>query len=125
MKTQFDHQIRVVSLENLRAMCEMVSGSFCHKYRVTKISRSRVHIEYSNENEYACPNPMVAVFPIYPSGNRPEDKDNPSVVLEYLNILYDNCNGEGWQCFEILRDCPILWRDPNTGQWQTENEIVG
>lgn len=97
----------MVALENLRAMCEHVSGT-CHRYWIEKVSRSRVHVGYSNPDEYGHESPMFAVFPCYPS----DDADNPHVVLDYLNVVHDSRDGEGWQCFEILRDCPVMWRDP-------------
>lgn len=120
MKTQFDHRIRVVSLENLKAMCERVSG-VCHRYEVTKVSSSRVHVEYSNPDEYGSAHPMVAVFPCYPSGNRTDDINNHAIVLEYRNVLHDNWDGEGWQAFECLRDCPELFRGPDG--WRTREEV--
>lgn len=120
MKTQFDAKERVVSLENLNAMCERISG-FCHRFEVVKVSRSRVHIAYSNPDEYGNESPMTAVFPCYPSTF--DGHDNPAVVLDYLRIINDDHDGEGWQCFEELRSCPILWRDPETGAWMSEDEI--
>lgn len=123
MKTQFDSKVRVVSVENLKAMCERVSG-VCHRYRVETVSRSRVKVSYSNPNEYGTEHPMIAVFPCYPSGSREDDKENPCVVLEYLNVLGDNWDGEGWQAFEVLRDCPVIWRDPQNDKWGTAEEIA-
>lgn len=119
MKTQFDFRKRVVSLENLRAMCERVSG-VCHNYTVVKVSRSRVHVEYSNPTEYGTPQPMTAVFPCYPSGY---EDDNQAVVLDIMRVIGDNWGGEGWQAFDCLIACPTLWRDPQTGKWETEKEI--
>jgi len=120
MKTQSDSKVRVVALSNLEAMCEYVSGT-CHTYEISKVSRSRIHVTYSNPNEYGYSNPMTAVFPCYPNGF---EQYNPMVVLEYLNIIHDSWHGEGWQAFETLRDCPQLWRNPNTNQWQTEADIT-
>lgn len=118
MKTQFDHQRRVVSLENLHAMCQRASGVVCHQFRVESVSRSRVHVSYSNESEYGTPNPMVAVFPCYPS------HDQPAVVVDILRVINDTWDGEGWQAFHPLIDCPVLWRDPVTQEWATEDEIT-
>lgn len=108
MQTQSDSKVRVVSLSNLEAMCEQISGT-CHKYRVSKVSRSRVHVEYSNPSEYGSPRPIYAVFPCY----------GENVVLDYLNVLEGNdkgLQGEGWQSFEQLRDCPVMFRSPE-GTW--------
>ena len=119
MKTQSDSKMRVVSLENLKAMCEERSGCYCHKYWIEKVSRSRVHVGYSNEDEYANSHPMYAVFPCYPNGFQ-DNKDNPNVVLDFLNIVHDYEDGEGWQNFTYLLDCPVLWRDPENDTWKAE-----
>jgi hypothetical protein len=108
MQTQSDSKIRVVSLSNLEAMCQQVSGH-CHTYRVSKVSRSRVHVEYSNPSEYGSPRPIYAIFPCY----------GENVVLDYLNVLEGNdksLDGEGWQSFEVLRDAPVMFRSPE-GKW--------
>ena len=122
MKTQFDYQKRVVSLENLEAMCEHVSGT-CHRYWVESVSRSRVKVGYSNPDEYANDRPMFAVFPCYPSGHDTVSHEaSPAIVLDFLNIIHDSWDGEGWQSFQILLDCPVLWRNPNNNEWQAETK---
>ena len=122
MKTQQDTKIRTVALENLIAMCERVSG-MCHRYAVTKVSRSRVHVEYSNPDEYGHEHPMTAVVPCYPSSFS-DDEDNPRVVFDILRVLHDDAFGEGWQNFDALLDYPTLWRGPNHKGWRTHREIV-
>lgn len=122
MKTQFDSKVRVVSLANLEAMCEHISGT-CHRFWIESASRSRVTVGYSNPDEYASDRPIFAVFPCYPSTF--DGKENPAVVLDYLRILEGNdptLDGEGWQCFEALRDCPVLWRKPQDGTWEAEGQ---
>ena len=122
MNTQFDWNKRVVALSNLEAMCERISG-WSHRFEVTKVSRSRVHVTYSNPNEYGSPNPMTAVFPCYPATN---ESDNPAVVLDILRVVNDSWNGEGWQAFQQLLDCPTLWRGPVNGGdsgWRSHSEI--
>lgn len=120
METQSDQKIRIVALSNLRAMCERVSG-VCHRYQVTSVSRSRVHVEYSNPDEYGHESPMVAVFPCFPGTFH--TAENPSVVLDILRVLHDTNDGEGWQSFQPLLDCPTLWRGPEKQTWQTHAEI--
>ena len=112
MKTQFDGNRRVVSLSNLKAMCERVSGT-CHRFAVSKVSRSRVHVEYSNPDEYGNEDPMTAVFPCYPSF------DTVAVVLDIVRVINDTWHGEGWQSFDVLMDCEWLWYDPETNEWQS------
>ena len=126
MKTQFDWNKRVVSLENLKAMCQRVSGTMCHQFWVESVSRSRCKIGYSNENEYASEFPIYVVFPVYPSGSRKEDLENPCIILDPIRVIHNPGNdwhGEEYQAFECLFDCPTLWRDPVTQEWSTEEEL--
>ncbi len=126
MKTQYDGKSRVVAVENLRAMCEHVSGT-CHRYWIETVSRSRVTIGSSNPDEYARERHMFAVFPCVPN---PFDKDgdNPFVLLtgpgSLLRVVNDDRDGEGWQCFQILRDCPVMFRrtDENRDTWRAHEE---
>lgn len=121
-QSQSDTRLRVVSLTNLRAMCDRVSG-FAHTYAVSKVSRSRVHVEYSNPDEYGYPSPMTCVFPCIPGYTTEDGKDNPRVILDVLYILHDNWQGEGYQRFEPVLRCPTLWRDPVTGTWETRKDV--
>jgi hypothetical protein len=114
MKTQFDNPVRVVSLDNLEAMCKEVSG-ICRRYTVSKVTRSRVHVDYSNPDEWGNEHPMTAVFPCYPACPDWGD-EQVAIVLEYMQIIHDSADGEGWQCFEVLRNCPPLYRNP-AGEW--------
>lgn len=122
MKTQQDHTVRIVALENLRAMCDRASG-YCHRYTITTVSRSRVHVEYSNPDEYGAEHPMIAVFPCYPSGWPQDSTENPRVILEIMRVIHDDADGEGWQAFTPILECPVLWRDSKDGGWQTAQEI--
>lgn len=112
MPTQFDHSVRVVSLDNLRAMCERVSG-MAHRFDVVKVSRSRVHVEYSNPDEYGRARPVTAIYPCYPS-SFDSTNDNPAIVLDMLRCFDPEkiWDGDAWQCFELLHECPTLWRSP-------------
>ncbi len=122
MKTQYDSRVRVVALSNLEAMCKRVSG-MCHRYEVAKVTRSRVHVEYSNPDEWGNEHPMIAVFPCYPARDFGQD-EGCYVILDYLRILHDTWDGEGWQAFEVLRDCPELFRSrPDANDWATREEI--
>lgn len=128
METQSDQKIRVVALSNLRAMCERVSSTY-HRYSVVSVSRSRVHVEYSNPDEYGNEHPMTAVFPNYTTQWPKQDEGTPFIVLDILRVLHDNCDGEGWQAFEPLLGCPTLWRSPVVehpgvpDRWETHHEI--
>ena len=114
---QSDNKVRVVMLSNLKAMCEHVSV-FCHRFEVSKVTKSRIHVDYSNPNEYGTEHPMTAVFPCYP--NHWDKGENPYVVLEFIRVINDDRDGEGWQCFTELLDCPKLWRNPMTLEWVEE-----
>lgn len=122
MQTQFDYAIRTVSLPNLQAMCERISGT-CHRFAVTKVSRSRVHVEYSNPDEYGNESPMTAVFACYPSGFGPE---NIAIPMEILRVINDSEDGEGWQNFEPLTGCEPLYAKLDNKKfhsWRTKEEI--
>jgi hypothetical protein len=130
MRIQYDTNVRVVALANLEAMCKRVSG-MCHRFEVSKVTPNRVYVTYSNPNEYGTESPMTAVLPCYPSGFSSPGvqsihqslRTEPFVILEILRVIGDTWNGEGWQAFGSLLECPQLWRDPNNGEWMTKAEI--
>ena len=123
MRTQQDTRVRMVALANLEAMCERISG-VAHRFEVSKVSRSRVHVTYSNPDEWGNEHPMTAVYPCYPSA-WPGDEDNPRVVLNVLRIINDAWDGEGWQAFVQLTDCPTVWRNgrEDSDAWRTHKQI--
>lgn len=114
-KSQFDHAQRVVSLENLAAMCARVSGT-CHRYRVESMTNSRVVVSYSNPDEYGNEKPVNAWLPCYPQ------HDACAVVLDPLRYTGGR-DEEDWQAFQALWDCSPLFRNEN-GLWRTELEIL-
>jgi hypothetical protein len=117
---QNDQQVRVVALTNLTAMCKRASG-VCHNYHVVKVTPNRVHVQYSNPDEYGTADPQTASFPCYP--NPWGEKDNPFVVLEFVNILNDP-EDNAWQNFEPIRSQEPLFRsNPDTDDWKTRAEI--
>lgn len=127
MNTQFDHSLRTVSLENLRAMCERISG-VCHTYSIVKVSRSRVHVEYSNPDEYGFPEPVTAIYPCIPNPYRAEP-DNPAVIIGAALRYIGDYDGYGCQAFDSLTECPTLWRTSEgtirpTGDWHSHAEIL-
>ncbi len=81
-------------------MCEDASG-FCHRYWIEKVSRSRIHVGYSNPDEYGSESPMYAVLPCFPS-TWSDDKDNPRVLVDIMRVIGDTWHGEGWQAFDHL-----------------------
>lgn len=121
MASQQDYTVRIVALENLRAMCARVSG-MCHRYEITKVTRASVHITYSNPNEWGSESPMTMIFRAFPSDWR-GDSENPRVILEAGRVIYDTDDGEGWQNFEPVLNCPILFRAGFNGDWNTREEI--
>lgn len=123
MKTQQDSHVRVVALENLRAMCDRVSGT-AHRYTVSKVSRSRVHVEYSNPDEYATDHPVTVVFPCYPSNWLQDGADNPRILFDPLRLFGD---GADWDMFSPLESCPTLWRDypdATTERWESHADVL-
>ena len=111
MKTQHDSMQRVVLLENLHAMCKHVSV-VAHRFWVEKVTRSRVHVGYSNPDECGSEHPMYAVFPCYPG----YENDNPHIVMDLQRVIRDTLDGDGWQAFDPLTDCPQLYRGTD-GIW--------
>ena len=122
MQTQQDHSVRIVALVNLQAMCESLSG-VSHRFWVEKMTRSRVWVGYSNPDEHGAEHPMYAVYPAFPS-LWPEDQENPRVVLDAMRIVNDQWDGEGWQAFMPLHECPVLFRDLD-GHWTLTARNVG
>ena len=107
-------------------MCERISG-MCHTYKVVKVSRSRVHVEYSNPDEYGRDRPVVAVYPCFPGNVGEQDDENPYVILHALRYLHDS-DGYDYQAFDVLTDCPTLWRTSlpteEKEEWESHAEIV-
>jgi hypothetical protein len=121
--TQFDMKLRVVALENLRAMLARASST-CHRFSVARVSAHRCYVEYSNPDEYGTETPMTAVYPVIPNPAERSRQDNPLVVLGHLlTVQHDNWGGEGWQAFERLTEAETLWRAPDGVTWRTEDGI--
>ena len=120
--THFDHSVRVLSLANLAAMCERISGT-AHTYRIERVTTNRVHVSYSNPDEYGNPDPRTAILPAWPSGF--DGKENPSVALEILSVVGER-EGDDDDFLRPLFDCEPLFRKRIDGQdvWETEFEIV-
>ncbi len=123
MKTQQDHQERVVALVNLEAMCERASGTARQHYVITKVSRSRVHVTVDAiADEWGTSENVTAVFPCYPSG-WDGDADNPRVVLDAIRITGASSLYDPIQEFWPLLECEQLWRSPDDNSWATRDEI--
>lgn len=118
MRLQGDTMERVVYLDNLKAMCERVSGEW-HRYRVERVTRARVYVRYSNPDQWTHETPFLAVFPRIPANAGDDNRDNPRVLLSIIDTQNEPADlyGEGWQYFDVLLDCPVLWRD-SSGEWK-------
>lgn len=118
-----DSNKRVVALSNLEAMCERISGT-CHRYTVSNVQPHRVVVQYSNPDEYGNESPMDCYFPSWQVKGWGHDGMDTFVVLDILRVTHDNRNGEGWQAFQSLLDCPELFRsNPDSNDWQSREEI--
>lgn len=118
MRTQQDHVVRVLALDNLRAMCKHASG-MSHTFWIDKVSRSRIHVGYSNPSEYGTPSPVYAVLPCYPSpwpGDSDRSNPNPRVILDIARILHAGNDSEAWQLFEPL--WTLYASHDGTRQWK-------
>lgn len=126
MKTQFDNKVRVVSLENLKAICERYSGT-CNGYHVDKVTTNRVYISTNtsaSETE-SFGHTVTAVFPAWPSGF--DGKENPSVALEIMRVIGETDDDyDASQEFWALLDCEPLYRSLKDDKelWQSEYEIL-
>lgn len=110
---QGDLPLRAVHPNNLGAMCDRVSV-LSHAYSVARITKRYAYVEYSNPDEYGRSHPMTALLPVLPDG---------FIVLSIYDVKNDNQHGEGWQCFQVLIDCPVLWRSrPGLKDWATQDE---
>ena len=122
MKTQQDHRVRIVALCNLEEICRRASG-VCHVYSVTKVSRSRVHVEYSRPDEYGNDDPCSVVFPCYPS-SWPGDEDNPRVILDIMRTIGSRDGDDVAQYFDPIISGVSVWRNgPDGAAWETHAEI--
>lgn len=111
---QGECSLRAVYPANLRAMCARISG-MCHRFSVERITKRFAYVVYSNPNEYGTERPMTALYPVMPDGR---------IVLDVHDVKNDSWDGEGWQAFEQLRECPQLWRSaPDKDDWRTREEI--
>ena len=123
-QTQGDSSMRCVTLANLLAMCERVSG-MCHRYTVDSMSftggHGSVRVSYSNPDEYGSDDPITAVFPAF---RNDFEESNPWIVIgHFLRVLNDR-DGYGYQAFDALCDGPQLWRSrANASDWATREEI--
>ena len=117
MTMQSDSQVRVVALSNLYAMCTRLSG-VCHRFTVTRIAANRASVEYSNPDEYGNEHPMTAVYPSWTVKG-----EGTYVALNLIAVLRDVWDGEGWQAFTPLIDCPELFRtNPDSETWYSRAE---
>lgn len=114
---QFDSAVRVVSVENLKAMCDQVS-SVSHKYWVEPPTKAGqfVRLTYSNPDEHAHWHRMTAWLPRFFHGKA------ELVVLMVVNVVHDNWEGEGWQAFETVLSYPALYRD-RQGVWKINGSL--
>jgi hypothetical protein len=116
--TQYDGTVRTVAIANLEAICERLSGT-CHRFAVESVGKHTVKVSYSNPNEYGSEYPIYASFPCW------QDFDTTVVALSILRVSKaPGWHGEEWQAFvPLTMDAPKLWRNPETNEWQTADEI--
>ena len=120
-RLQSDNPARVVTLANLRAMCDRASG-MCHRFWVESYSANRVKVGYSNPDEYVTDNPTYAIFPAWVDGAFGEK--TLYVVLGHMIAVVNDPDGLNDQYFCPVTDCPTLWRsNPDTDDWKTREEI--
>lgn len=116
MSIQADDEIRVVALSNLRAMCEYVSG-VCHRWHVSRITKSRVYVTYTNPDEYGTEHPVTAAFPCYPSGFAKGD-DGLLIVLDVVKVTSGRDEYDPVQFFWPIIDGPKMFRANETAPFE-------
>ena len=120
---QSDTSVRVVTVQNLTALCSRASG-MCHRFEVVSTSDHRVVVEYSNPDEWGWTHPIRATFPAYIDSGF--GRSTFYVVLgAMLKCTHGGHDGEEWQCFHPITDGPELWRDNSDSDvWRTREEIA-
>jgi hypothetical protein len=120
---QSDHPERVVSLENLKAMCDRLSRIDGNIFWIDRTTRNRVYVSVTIPDDagYSCGRTVTASFPCYPS---PWDgQNNPYVVLDPVRIIgVEPDDYDPSQYFWPLFECPRLFRDAN-GAWHPEEAL--
>lgn len=81
--SHYDRKIRIVSLDNLTAMCARISTR-ADRYDISSVTRSRVRVTFQQSGWGL----IDAIYPCYPS---PHDK-NPNVVLDALRYVPSDPN---------------------------------
>ena len=110
MKLQFDHELRIVSPDNLRAMCAYASG-MCHTYKVEKVTKNFAWVTYSNPSEYGTPRPVTALFPVIPYSKE-------SAVVLTIHEIKNETDSEDWQYFNVIIDAEfMMFRNPQDDLW--------
>lgn len=100
----FDRKVRVVNLDNLKAMLKYCSGRGVKFFLISK-SKTRVHVgctaTYAEEFGYG-ESTVKASFPAYC-----DPTFGLLVVLEATHLT----GSEDWlHLFDMLKECPELWR---------------
>jgi hypothetical protein len=117
---QSDHPERVVSLENLKAMCDRASDYARDVFYIDRVTRHRVYVSVTQPDGMS--GSVTAVFPAYPS---PWDgARNPYVVLDIVRITGADPDDDLYQYFLPLLECPRLFRDAD-GVWHSEEALRG
>jgi len=80
----YDSKMRVVSISNLEAMCEEVSGCMCRKFGIGDVRDHSVEVYFTNEDDCAFNHTISAVFPLFE-----DERGNCYVILSALAMRTD------------------------------------
>lgn len=120
LKPYLNTKYQVVSDNYLEAMLSHLSA-VAHRYWLDRITDHFAYVVYSNPNEYGSETPVTIMYPVYRSG------DTVHVVLDVYRVQggddeYDrDAAADSLQC--MLEDQPDLYRNPQTGEWETGEEF--
>ena len=111
---QFDHKLRIVSIPNLKAMCEHLSGT-CHRFFLDSVKGKYARVMYNNPDEYGHKSPIVALFQVI------EHCGTIGAILTIDKVVNCPNDCEDWRAFEQLLECPTVWRlGAGAKEWRTQ-----
>ena len=107
-KTSYDTKTRVVSVDQLIAMCDHASG-VAHKFYVVMEHSNKIWIGYNNPDDQLNDDPVSVAFPIYRLGVKSLTGQRVRVVVLDIVDARNDPRQEAFDMFAPLIECPRLW----------------
>lgn len=122
---RFDWQQRVVSLANLEAMCEHITERYsARRWSVDRVTAAFAYVSFSNPDEYGHAHPITMQFPVYWGRSIGKIEPVAHVVLDAIHYMHDPEDIGHDFAFMPLKECPKLWRNPETEEWHAEPDAA-